>query len=59
MPEAQIKVPMLYVAAKVNDVPIKIFVDSGAQMTIITKSAAQVRAGSGLRAQACRGRSYG
>lgn len=46
MPEAQVKVHMLYVAAKVNDAPIKIFVDSGAQMTIITKSAAEVRTSS-------------
>ncbi|KAH7387031.1 hypothetical protein KP509_16G001200 [Ceratopteris richardii] len=40
-PEAFAKVIMLYVDMEVNNVPIKAFVDSGAQMTIISKNCAE------------------
>ena len=41
MPEGFTRVHMLYVDAKVNGVHIKVFVDSGAQTTILSKKAAQ------------------
>jgi len=37
-PEAFVSVPMLYVACTLNNVPIKAFVDTGAQMTVMTAS---------------------
>ena len=35
-PEAFVSVPMLYVACMLNDMPLKAFVDTGAQMTVIS-----------------------
>jgi hypothetical protein len=40
-PEAFVPVPMLYVACSVNDVPLKAFVDTGAQMTVMTAKCVQ------------------
>lgn len=40
-PEAFISVPMLYVSCTLNDVPLKAFVDTGAQMTVMTAKCAQ------------------
>ena len=40
-PEAFCKVPMLYVHCTLNDVPLKAFVDTGAQMTVMSLECAQ------------------
>ena len=40
-PEAFVKVPMLYVRCTVNDVPLKAFVDTGAQMTVMSLECCQ------------------
>ena len=40
-PEAFCKVPMLYVRCTLNDVPLKAFVDTGAQMTVMSLECAQ------------------
>ena len=40
-PEAFVNTPMLYVACTLNDVPLKAFVDTGAQMTVMTAATAQ------------------
>ena len=40
-PEAFCKVPMLYVRCTLNDVPLKAFVDTGAQMTVMSLETAQ------------------
>ena len=40
-PEAFVKVPMLYVACTLNNVPLTAFVDTGAQMTVMTAKCAQ------------------
>ena len=41
LPEAFARVNMLYVSICINDYPIKAFVDSGAQSTIMSKSCAE------------------
>ncbi len=43
-PEAFVSVPMLYVQCELNGVPVKAFVDTGAQMTVMNVKCAQ-RAG--------------
>ena len=40
-PEAFVSVPMLYVQCLLNNVPVKAFVDTGAQMTVMTLKCAQ------------------
>mmetsp|Transcript_25443 Transcript_25443/g.29057 ORF Transcript_25443/g.29057 Transcript_25443/m.29057 type:complete len:428 (-) Transcript_25443:256-1539(-) len=40
-PESMGKILMLYINAKINNKPLQAFVDSGAQMTIMSKSCAQ------------------
>ena len=40
-PEAFVSVPMLYVNCTLNDVPLKAFVDTGAQMTVMSLQTAQ------------------
>jgi len=40
-PEAFVSVPMLYVQCELNNVPIKAFVDTGAQMTVMNTKCAQ------------------
>ena len=41
-PEAFVHVPMLYVQCLLNNVPIKAFVDTGAQMTVMTLQCAKM-----------------
>lgn len=41
LPESFAQVHMLYVDCKVNGVPLKAFVDTGAQMTIMTRACAE------------------
>ena len=40
-PEGFVSVPMLYVNCSLNDVPVKAFVDTGAQMTVISAPCAK------------------
>ena len=40
-PEAFVSVPMLYVNCMLNDVPLKAFVDTGAQVTVLSVKGAQ------------------
>ena len=40
-PEAFVSVPMLYVQVELNNVPVKAFVDTGAQMTVMNVNCAQ------------------
>ena len=40
-PEAFVSVPMLFVRCTLNDVPLKAFVDTGAQMTVMSIETAQ------------------
>lgn len=40
-PEAFVSVPMLYVACLLNNTPVKAFVDTGAQMTVMTVQCAK------------------
>lgn len=40
-PEAFVSVPMLYVQCTLNDVPLKAFVDTGAQMTVVSSRCLQ------------------
>jgi len=40
-PEAFVQVPMLYVRCTLNDHPLKAFVDTGAQMTVMSAQCAQ------------------
>ena len=40
-PEAFVSVPMLHVNCTLNDVPLKAFVDTGAQMTVMSLQTAQ------------------
>ena len=40
-PEAFVSVPMLYVQCLLNNVPVKAFVDTGAQMTVMTVQCAK------------------
>ena len=40
-PEAFVHVPMLYVMCELNNTPVKAFVDTGAQMTVMTAKCAQ------------------
>ena len=40
-PEAFVKIPMLYVQVLLNNTPVKAFVDTGAQMTVMTVACAQ------------------
>ena len=40
-PEAFVHVPMLYVQCLLNNVPLKAFVDTGAQMTVMTVQCAK------------------